>query len=165
MTAVTIGELLDATDTALQDLRRRYAAINQRCPDSPLGMLAGILCQREANTITAIAGYRTREEHHRALDVNVRLGGGFPLTDLPRVPQDPQVEQLIAVAEETDRSLEHLQERVELYAASAEVHATFDAIDALVRQRRKQLASALRELDELVPDPTDQTIEKGRRES
>lgn len=154
MTSVTIGELLKTTEAALTDLRRRYAAIHRRCGDSPQAMLADLLSQREMNTIAAIDGYRVRDEHHAVLDVHVRLGGGFPFADTPRLPKDPTLEELFATAEQTDQALASLGERVELYAAGAELHSAFDAIDAIVRRRRQQLANAARELEDLLPNHT-----------
>jgi hypothetical protein len=153
MTAVTIGKLLEATEAALIELREGYETVRRRDPDSSRGMLAGLLSQREASTIATFNEYREPDEGHAALDVHVRLGGGFPLDDGPHVPDDPQIEELLAIAEETDNALEQLHERVGLYAAGAELHAAFSALDALVRRRRQQLASAARELEEFVSGP------------
>ncbi|WP_106392441.1 hypothetical protein [Enhygromyxa salina] len=142
--------MLELTEAALLELRARYDAVRDASFDLPRRMLADLLGQREVSTIAALDRYRLRDEHHAVLDVYVRLGG-FPFDNVPELPEAPRLAELVATAEDTDRALAQLGERVELYAVGAEIHAAFDALNTLVRGRRQQLAAALRELDEAVP--------------
>jgi hypothetical protein len=149
MTSLSIAKLIELTKAELVRLNEYYEAQYDPPPSDARSMFAEFLSRREAHTIAALDRYRARDEDHPALDVHVRLAGGVPFADTRKLPEQPDLEQLIEIAESTDKQLDQLGERVRLYAAAHELAETLAALDALVLTRRRQLAAALRELDQL----------------
>jgi hypothetical protein len=148
MTALNLRKLLALIIAELDGLRQRYEALGLTTADTRLAMLAGFLAHREVRTIAALRRYCEHDEHYAALEVHVRLGWGYPFTGRSNWPRNPGIDDLIELAEESDKALAGLRERVELYAASRELHESLEALDAIVRARRHELASALQELGE-----------------
>lgn len=149
MTDLNLRKLLDLTIQELDGLRERYEALSRSAGDTRLAMLAGYLARREAGTIAAITRYCERDEHRAALDVHVRLSWGYPFADKLEWPHEPSVDELVELADKSDDQLAQLSERVELYASGAELHESLAALDAIIKTRRQELASASRELEEV----------------
>lgn len=152
MAALNLETILALTRNELEALRRRYAALVHD-PSPALALLATFLSHREAGTIMALERYCARGEHRQALDVHVRLGGGFPLGDAPPWPAVADLRGLLEVAEYSDAVLEQLRERIELYAAGAELHSALDALVSLSRTRKQQLGAVTHELHALGTRP------------
>lgn len=166
MTSLSVAHLLELTQAELVRVQRYYEGLHDNPPGDGRSMLADFLSQREANTIETLDRYQARDEDHPALDVYVRLGEGIPFTETLVLPEQPSIEQLIAVAESTDTQLVQLGERVRLYAAAGRLGETLEALDALIRARQHQLTGALRELDEFaygsVPPVGEANVAPGR---
>jgi len=148
MTASTMGKLLELTTRQLHELHTRYAALAQSCSKEATRTLAGFLARRELDTVAGIERYVQRDEHKAALDVHVRLGGGFPFEVEQQWPAEPDRDRMIEIAQDTDKQLEQLCERVGLYAVGEQITETLDAIREMVGERRQRLSAAARELEE-----------------
>ncbi|KIG16252.1 hypothetical protein DB30_04712 [Enhygromyxa salina] len=145
----------------LEQLRAQYEKLSRKLecaePDDLRGraivQFLTLLIRRENHTITALRGYVDSAFDsgvaHAELDVHVRLGGGFPFrADELQVPEDPSLDDLIGVAERSDEQLAQLTERIQIYTAAQGLRQALAAIEAIVRERRSRLASAVREVDE-----------------
>lgn len=149
----TVGAIFDRTALALERLAEDYQALaSQYQSHCPLAAeLATLLAKRERDTVAALAKYRANE-HPLALDVHVRLSSAFPfVTDELRLPKHPTLDELVEHAERVDALLDHLGERIEVYAASRPLAEILVALRQIVIGRRRQLAGALNEFDEFEP--------------
>ncbi|HVI00389.1 MAG TPA: hypothetical protein VM869_16845 [Enhygromyxa sp.] len=150
MTTSTVGALFDRVVNVLEALMHGYESLarefEHRDPLAP--ELAAFLAKRERETVAALAEYRA-VEHPLALDVHVRLSSGFPFSneDLT-IPAQPTIDGLAELARRTDYLLEHLSERIQIYAASRPLAEILAALEQLVASRRRQLAGALNEFQE-----------------
>ena len=153
MTAATVGALLDRTVDVLDELGRRYESLAREFErtDELAHEFAAFLAERERETIAALAKYRT-DEHPLALDTHVRLSSGFPFSaeDLA-ISEHPTLDELASIAERADYLLDHLSERIKVYAAGYNLAEILAALEQLVATRRRQLAGALNEFEEHMP--------------
>lgn len=150
MTTTTVGALFDSAVNVLESLMHGYESLAREFErsDALAAQFATFLATRERETTAALAEYRA-VEHPLALDVYVRLSSGFPLSaDELEIPPHPTLDQLVALAERTDTLLEHLSERIQVYAASINLAEILAALEQLVTMRRRQLAGALNEIAE-----------------
>jgi hypothetical protein len=138
----------------LDRLRGRYESLRRihEHTDPIMAQFLAVLAEREAQTIAALDRYRVRDEHHAALDVQIRLGHGFPyVADALELPNNPSFDELIEVAETTDTELAQLSERIQVYAVSPELVAALESIEELVTERRRTLAGTTQELEDYAP--------------
>jgi hypothetical protein len=140
--ALSFRTLLILAKLELERLRSRYEIFALAQADRVDRRFAAFLSRREARTARALDRWFECEAHCCALDVHMRLAGGFPLTEKLRPPTEPRVDELLTAAEHSDAALEQLRDRIETYAASAELDPTFETLDALIRRRRRELAAA-----------------------
>lgn len=153
MTSATVGAILDRTVEVLDMLANRYQALARAFEgsDELTRELASFLATRERETIDALVKYRA-DVHPLALETHVRLSNGFPFSaDELELSEHPTLDEMATVAERADFLLEHLSERIRVYAAGYNLAEILDAIEQLVAMRRRQLAGALNECEELKP--------------
>lgn len=148
MTAANVRKLLELTAYELHQLHGAYDTLRRITTEPTTREFAGFLARRELETIKAIERYLARDAHDAALDVHVRLGGGFPFAATQEWPEGPDPDRLIEVARRSDVQLDQLCERIELYAAGAQLRETLDALREMVAERRQRLNAATRELNE-----------------
>jgi hypothetical protein len=150
MTSATVGALFDRTVEVLEGLQRRYESLARgyEHKDELAHEFSTFLAGRERETIAALTKYRANE-HPLALDSYVRLSSGFPFTtDELELPEQPTLDELASIAARADFLLEHLSERIRVYAAARNLAEILAALEQLVASRRRQLAGALNEFDE-----------------
>jgi hypothetical protein len=70
------------------------------------------------------------------------------------VPEHPTLDELAELAQRTDSLLEHLSERIQIYAASRPLAEILGALEQIVANRRHHLAGALHEFEEFSSRPT-----------
>lgn len=154
MTSATVGAILDRTVEVLDMLAHRYQALARAFErsDELAHELAAFLAARERETIAALAKYRA-DVHPLALETHVRLSNGFPFTaDDLELSEHPTLDEMASIAERADYLLEHLSERIRVYAAGYNLAEILAALEQLVAMRRRQLAGALNEFEELKPN-------------
>ncbi|PRQ07803.1 hypothetical protein [Enhygromyxa salina] len=163
MPATSVEDLLNQTATDLEQLRDQYAGLARELERKNISELHArakaqfveLLVSREDQTIAALRGYLDADEPHAELDVHVRLGGEFPQTaDDLRLPAKPSIDDLVQIAERTDERLALLSERIKIYTLSGGLFQALAAFETLVVNRQRQLAAAVRELDQDMPTPT-----------
>jgi hypothetical protein len=154
MTSATVGAIIDRTVEVLDMLAHRYQALAralERSDEELAHELAAFLAGRERETIAALAKYRA-DVHPLALETHVRLSNGFPFTaDDLELSEHPTLDEMASIAERADYLLEHLSERIRVYAAGYNLAEILAALEQLVAMRRRQLAGALNEFEELKP--------------
>jgi hypothetical protein len=153
MTSATVGAIIDRTVEVLDMLAHRYQALARALErsDELAHELAAFLAGRERETIAALAKYRA-DVHPLALETHVRLSNGFPFSaDELELSEHPTLDEMASIAERADYLLEHLSERIRVYAAGYNLAEILAAIEQLVAMRRRQLAGALNEFEELKP--------------
>lgn len=152
MTTASVNVLLGQAAHALESLARRYESVAREYADDPArAEFAAFLASREHATADELEQY-PHDAPTSALDVHVRFGDAFPhSTDDLELPEHPSLDELIELARRTDTLLEQLSERIQVYAASYQLHEILQALEDLVGGRRRQLTAALHELERYQP--------------